>query len=363
MPHPRGLVLYDSLLVRGGAERVTLLTARALHAELCVGFRQRSAFPDDELHSIRIHDLGAATRIVPWRYIKLSRAFMRSASLLTGFDWALFSGACAPLALRRGAARRNLYYCHALPSFAYDLEDFYLSRIPGPSRPMLRALNAWLRPRYEDALARMDTRIANSAATRDTLREFTGLDSTVVHPPVDVDAFAWQEAGTYYLSTARLEPHKRVDLVIDAFRQLPDKQLVVAGWGSAGPALRRQAQDLDNVRFAGWVEERGMRDLLGACIASIYLGKREPFGMSPVESMASGKPVIGVAEGGLLETVVDGETGILLPPEPDVDEVTDAVLRMTLERALAMRAACEQRAAAYSRDAYLDGISSAVGAS
>ena len=82
--------------------------------------------------------------------------------------------------------------------------------------------------------------------------------------------------------------------------------------------------------------------------------------MSPVESMAAGKPVIGVMEGGLLETVIDGETGILLRSDPDANDVIEAVQQLTAERALQMRNACESRAALFSRDRFLNRMATTI---
>ena len=78
--------------------------------------------------------------------------------------------------------------------------------------------------------------------------------------------------------------------------------------------LEALASGATNIVFLGEVAAQSLVDVLGRCVATIYLPRDEDFGMSPVKSMAAGKPVIGVADGGLLETVVDGETGILLPP-------------------------------------------------
>ncbi len=96
-----------------------------------------------------------------------------------------------------------------------------------------------------------------------------------------------------------------------------------------------------------------MERLVGDAIATIYIPREEDFGISAVESMAAGKPVIGVAEGGLLETVTHQQTGILLLPPPSVDALIDAVREMTPERALQMRAACEQSAKAFHSDIFL----------
>jgi len=93
--------------------------------------------------------------------------------------------------------------------------------------------------------------------------------------------------------------------------------------------------------------------LIGKAIATIYIPIEEDFGMSPVESMAAGKPVIGVAEGGLLETVVNGETGVLIE-NVSVDAVVEAVFVMSKDKALTMRAACENRAQLFRTEVFLE---------
>ncbi|VAX17481.1 hypothetical protein MNBD_NITROSPINAE03-970, partial [hydrothermal vent metagenome] len=89
-------------------------------------------------------------------------------------------------------------------------------------------------------------------------------------------------------------------------------------------------------------------------IASIYIPRDEDFGMSPVESLAAGKPVLGVAEGGVLETIVHGETGILIPANPSPEDLIEAVHQLTPKRALALREACEQRAELFDKKIFLE---------
>ena len=95
---------------------------------------------------------------------------------------------------------------------------------------------------------------------------------------------------------------------------------------------------------------------LGRCVATIYIPRDEDFGMAPIESMAAGKPVIAVAEGGLLETVVDGETGILIKADPSPDDVMQAVQKMPPERSKDMREACERRAKQFDKDVFINKI-------
>ena len=129
--------------------------------------------------------------------------------------------------------------------------------------------------------------------------------------------------------------------------------------------IKRMTEKAQNIDVLGWVDDEKLRDLMGRCIATIYIPRDEDFGISPVESMAAGKPVIGVQEGGLLETVGGSrgekaedrgqgsavgkglmitDCGVLVPKEPKMEDVVEAVEWMTPKRVLAMRGSCEERA-------------------
>lgn len=353
----RGVVLYDFMLVRGGAERLTLaLLDHLANADLAYGFRDAAAFPDDLMAHYRHFDLGAESAIPGWRTLKVMQAFQHGCGFIRDYDWALFSGTDAPLAVRHRPDGGNYYYCHTIPRFAYDLRDYYRARTPLYLRPLLDALAAYVRHCYAPAIAGMDKVVANSENVRRRLKHYLGVDASVVHPPIETDSFRWLGQGDYYLSLARLEPFKRVDMLVDAFLAMPDKKLVVASGGSQLDALKARTRGAPNIRFTGWISEAEMADLIGHAIATLYIPIDEDFGMSPVESMAAGKPVLGVAEGGLLETILDGETGLLLTSPPSPDSVIEALSNLTAERALTMRDACERQAGRFSREAFLRGM-------
>jgi len=349
-------LVYDFLLVPGGAEQVFLHTLER-HRDWrgLVGFVTPSAFPTDALPLDRLSALAGPSTLRGWQGLKVLRAFERKAAQLATCDRVLFSGVYAPAGVRHRPATGNFYYCHTPPRFAYDLEDWYLERAAAWQRPALRWLARRVRAAYGGALARMNRVAANSRTVRDRLRRHLGLsDVTVIHPPVNTAAWQCLGQDDFYLSNARLEPYKRVDWAVRAFAGMPDRKLVVTSGGSELSRLQRLAAGHDNIRFTGWCDTATLRELTGRCIATLYLARDEDFGMSPVESMAAGKPVIGVAEGGLRETVVPGKTGMLLPPEAaeDPEALREVVRALDGPAARAMQSACEARAARFAPEAY-----------
>jgi glycosyltransferase involved in cell wall biosynthesis len=279
--------------------------------------------------------------------------FRRATAFLEEAESVLYSGFYAPFAVERQRHGRRVHYCSTPPRFAYDMRQFYLDRLPAPVRPAASAFFDYVKRNYEASVARMDVVIANSQNVRGRLAKFLGVDAHVVNPPIDTGRFRWIEAGDYFVSLARVTEYKQVEVIVRAFLRMPDRKLVVASGGPQEPFLRRLAADARNILFTGWMSEVGLADLIGRARAAIYLPRDEDFGMSPVEAMSAGKPVIGVAEGGLLETVVEGVTGVLVPAPPSVESVVEAVDRMTPQRAFAMREACEARARLFSKELFL----------
>jgi glycosyltransferase involved in cell wall biosynthesis len=141
---------------------------------------------------------------------------------------------------------------------------------------------------------------------------------------------------------------------------LPDHELVVASGGSELPHLMTLARGARNIKFTNWVNDEELMRLIGHSTATLYIPEDEDFGMSAVESMAAGKPVIAVSEGGLRETMIHGETGFSLPADPTPAEIAQAVRQLTPDRAATMRAACTERAQFFSTQRFLDAFQIAL---
>lgn len=349
---PHGLVLHDYLQVRGGAERLVLTFARRFPEFY---LQVASALPDFEAETFTYVNAGLIGRLaallprVP-RAI-LSFAFAR---VSPDIDCVIYSGLYAPLAVEKQKRGKRIYYCHTPPRFAFDREEEYLRRIPVMARPFLRMAIVWYRRAYLRALGRMDTIIVNSENIQRKLQSQTGIDAQVIYPPIDTENFRFLGQEDYYLSVGRLEPNKRVDRIVRAFLEMPDKLLIVASGGTQLEALRALAGTAPNIKFSDWLTEECLVDLVGRSIAAIYIPRDEDFGMSAVEAMAAGKPVIGTDDGGLRETIVHGETGIMLSADPTTDEIISAVRSLTPDAALAMRQACEARAKNFSEVCFID---------
>ena len=350
------LIAHDYFPVPGGAERLVLELCRSIGADLLFGYRTTDTFEDGMFPpAFRDLYLPKILQRRGLRVLALAAAFSRERRAAARYETRIFSGVVSPFAAPPlNAPGRNIFYCHTPPRFLYDLRASYDAEGSAVRRLASRVLKPVFQRQYEATVARMHTIVANSQNVRKRIADYLGRDSVVVYPPCDTESFTWQSQQGYYLSTARLSTLKRVDKIVEAFVRMPDKKLVVASQGEEFDRLKALASDTQNIKFLGWVSEADLRRLIGEAIATIYIPVDEDYGMSPAESMAAGKPCIGVAEGGLLETVLDGETGILLQPDFAVDNIIEAVSWLTPQRALSMRYACEIHAGQFDRRMFVE---------
>ncbi|MBN2167827.1 MAG: glycosyltransferase [Actinobacteria bacterium] len=157
------------------------------------------------------------------------------------------------------------------------------------------------------AADRVDVFIAQSHYVAERIKKYYRRESMVIHPPVDTDWLTPSDGyDDYFLLTGRLIPYKRVDIAVDAFNEL-GLPLKITGVGSEQEVLKRRASS--NIEFLGRVPDKELASLYSRCKAFIF-PPEEDFGITPLEAMAAGRPVIAYGAGGALETVVDGETGI-----------------------------------------------------
>ena len=140
-----------------------------------------------------------------------------------------------------------------------------MQKLPWVLRPFFSILVSYVRHEYAKALKNMCLVIANSEYTQRELAHHFNQPSQVIYPPVDVARFRWMGTKDYFLSSARLEDFKRVDQMITAFKEMPDKRLIVTSGGTEKEALMALADGADNITFTGWVSEEELVELTGFC--------------------------------------------------------------------------------------------------
>jgi glycosyltransferase involved in cell wall biosynthesis len=230
---------------------------------------------------------------------------------LSGYDVIISSCHAVAKGILTKSGQLHICYCHTPIRYAWDLYHQYLKE---------SGLNAGLRGlfvklvlhyiRMWDYMAanRVDYFVANSHFTAERIRRIYGKDSAVIYPPVDIDAFAVPtEKEDFYFTASRMVPYKKIDLVVEAFAQMPQKRLVVAG---AGPDFKKiKSKAAQNIEFLGYQSGNILREHMQRAKAFVFAAE-EDFGILPVEAQACGTPVIAYGRGGARETVIENETGI-----------------------------------------------------
>jgi len=348
---PQSIILHDYFAMLGGGEKLVLTLADFLDCSLMGGFVDPEFINNAEFER-KPASLEAYSGFTPFRILSLIHKWQNHQVMQT--KNIIYSGVYAPLSVSNNSVR-NILYCHTPPRFVYDKKDFYLSTLPVWQRHLFQVLITYFRGKYETAIPQMDLIVANSKHIQARIQTYLGLESTVIYPPCDTQRFNWQSQGDYYLSTARLDGLKRVEKIVRAFIKMPDKKLIVTSGGPEYQKLCLLARDAKNITFTNWIAQEKLYELVNNCIASIYIPHDEDFGISPVESMAAGKPVIGVNEGGLKETIVDQQTGALLNSSLNLEEqLITAIEILTPKRAVSLKDNCQLQAKKFSQEIFLE---------
>jgi glycosyltransferase involved in cell wall biosynthesis len=240
---------------------------------------------------------------------------------LDAYDLVISTSHCAVKSVVRRGAAAHVSYCHSPMRYAWDQFDSYFGPAQvGPARsrvfrPIMAGMARWDRR----TAGRVDRFVANSHYVAARIRRYYNRGSTVVYPPVDTAFYRPPDdrlrPRSGLLVVSALVPYKRLETAIDAARAVGERLSIVG----TGPELSRlQAGAGPEVTFLGWRSNDEIRTLYQQSAATLLPGV-EDFGLVPVEAQACGCPVVALAEGGASETVVDGETGVLVQ-----DRSTDA---------------------------------------
>lgn len=244
---------------------------------------------------------------------------------LRGYDVVISSSHCVAKGVLTKADQLHICYCHSPIRYCWDMYNEYLEE-----SHLDKGFKSWLvrlmlHPiRQFDAIAgsRVDYYISNSDYVGQRIRKTYRRKATTIHPNIDISNFELcNDKQEYYLASSRLVAYKKIDTIIEAFNQMPDKKLVVIGGGPNLEAYRKLAKD--NVTVMGYQPFDVLKDKMQHAKAFVFAAD-EDFGMIPIEAQSCGTPVIAYGHGGSLETVNGGKTGLFFyeqTPEAIVEAV------------------------------------------
>jgi glycosyltransferase involved in cell wall biosynthesis len=248
---------------------------------------------------------------------------------LSGYDLIISSSHSVAKGVSAPAGCPHICYSHTPMRYAWDLKDLYLKAAgfnEGIARFFMEILLRHMRNWDVSTAKNVSHFIASSRYIAGRIRRCYGKDSTVIYPPVDTEFFtAGKEKADYYVTVSRLVPYKRVDLIAEAFSEMPDKRLVIIGDGPESDKVRSRAS-AGNIKLLGYQPREVLKGYLQGAKAFV-LAAEEDFGILPVEAQACGTPVIAYRAGGALETVIEGKTGVFFEDQT-TKSLKDAIARL-----------------------------------
>lgn len=299
----------------GGAEIVDLILARELGADIYTTNVdkekiQKMGFGVDNVYSIGSVPINAPFKqeLAYWKFRALNLGSKYDFYIIAG-DWAMSGGV---------HHHPNLWYVHSPTREIWDLASYIRKHaVPGWQRPIF---DIWVRSRRlanRRDIKNIDKIASVSRNVQFRVQTYFNKDSVVVYPPVEIKRYRYQKNGNFWLAVNRFFIHKRVDIQMKAFAKMPAENLIVVGSYEKSSHFQQYANYIKkikpkNVEIRSWICQSDLINLYANCKGFITTSKDEDFGLTPLEAMASGKPVIAPNEGGYRETIISGVTGKLI---------------------------------------------------
>ncbi len=325
-------LVHDHLVQEGGAELVLkifsgLFPEAPIYTLVADMKKFGPQFGYTSLHTSFLQKVPGATKHYQWLLPIMPTA--TELHDLSQYDVVLSSSSAFSKGVITKSTTLHICYCHTPTRYLWTDTHSYIRElkrsnvIKGVLPYFLTSMRMW------DKLAadRVDKFIANSKTVQERIRKYYRRESDIMYPPVELSQFTISEKiGDYFLAGGRLASYKRLDLVVEAFNRLGFK-LKIFGEGPEFKKLRKSAKQ--NIEFMGRVNQEERAVLYSNCIAYIH-PQEEDLGITLLEATASGRPVIALAAGGALETLVDGVTGVFFYDQ-DWAALIDAVIRFKPE--------------------------------
>ncbi len=280
---------------------------------------------------------------------------------VSGYDLVLSSSHCVAKGILTGPNQVHISYVHSPVRYAWDLQHQYLREAgltSGLKSKIARMILHYMRIWDVRTANGVDYFIANSHFIAKRIWKCYRRKAKVIYPPVDVEKFACHtQKEDFYLTASRMVPYKKMDLIVEAFSQMPEKELVVIGQGPDFEKIKKLAAP--NVRMLGYQPDEVLKDYMQRAKAFVFAAE-EDFGITPVEAQACGTPVIAFGRGGSLETVrgygeKENPTGVFFG-EQTVSSLTEAVARFEEVQERILPQNCRRHAETFSVEVFRENI-------
>lgn len=255
-------------------------------------------------------------RMARYALFKLAARF--KTGFLKKYDVVVFSGdtLSAVAKCRKNAVK--ICYFHSIPRYLFDQKDLYLAKVPTYLKWPYLAVRYCVTKNFFRSLSKISKIYVNGENLKAYCLEHLGRESEILYPPVDTREFAPcdpSEKEDYYVSFSKLATFKRVDAVVRAFKEMPEKKLLIVH-GINDPQkdeIAALAEGSSNIEMRVLEDNAELPGIVARAIATLFVSKNEDFGMVAIESMAAGTPVIGSESGGIKETLLPEVTGVFVP--------------------------------------------------
>ncbi|WP_110631523.1 glycosyltransferase family 4 protein [Salinicola salarius] len=246
---------------------------------------------------------------------------------VSDYDLVISSSHAVAKGVITGPDQLHICYCHSPIRYAWDMQHQYLREAgltKGPKSWLARWLLHKIRLWDLRTVNGVNHFVSNSDYIGRRIKKVYGRQATTIYPNVAVEDFdVVEHKDDFYVTASRMVPYKKIDLIVRAFAQMPDKKLVVIGDGPQLDKVKTAATA--NIEILGYQPFDVLRDYMARAKAFVFAAE-EDFGIIPVEAQACGTPVIAFGKGGACETIVEGETGVFF------HEQTQASICSTVER-------------------------------
>lgn len=357
-------LVCDFLVKFGGAQRVLLAMHEAYPEApiFCLLYDEKDTkemFKGIEIIPSRLQKLPSLLRKNPKYLLPMLPKAMEQFDF-SKYDLVISSSDSYSHGIITKPSTFHVCYCHTPMRYAWDWTNEYLKENKlgyGAKGLLVRNFLHNLRIWDRTAADRVDFWIANSSNVKKRINKYYRNDAAIIYPPVEIDKIklSQETPDDYYLIVSRLEPYKKIKLAVEAFNNL-EKKLIVIGEGSQFNELKKIAKN--NVKLLGWQSDDTTYKYLSKCKAFIFPGE-DDFGITPVEAMASGRPVIAFRKGGVTESVIEGKTGMFFD-EDNAESLAQSVLEFENTRAF-NPSECRKQAERFSKDNFITTLKNTIG--